>query len=119
MIKIGVAGAYGAFGLKHLDALANIDDVQVTSIFGPNKDKIEALASERKIANACSDYDAFLDQDIDAVILSTPTQLHCAQSVQAMRAGKHTFSEIPMADRSAWWVTSDASTRHTNGLNKK
>lgn len=98
MIKIGVAGAYGAFGLKHLDALANIDDVQVTSIFGPNKDKIEALASERKIANACSDYDAFLDQDIDAVILSTPTQLHCAQSVQAMRAGKHTFSEIPMAD---------------------
>lgn len=98
MIKIGVAGAYGAFGLKHLDALANIDDVQVTSIFGPNKDKIEALASERKIPNACSDYDAFLDQDIDAVILSTPTQLHCAQSVQAMRAGKHTFSEIPMAD---------------------
>lgn len=98
MIKIGVAGAYGAFGLKHLDALANIKDVQVTSIFGPNKDKIEALASERKIPNACSDYDAFLDQDIDAVILSTPTQLHCAQSVQAMRAGKHTFSEIPMAD---------------------
>ena len=98
MIKIGVAGAYGAFGLKHLDALANIDDVQVTSVFGPNKDKIEALASARKIASACSDYDAFLDQDIDAVILSTPTQLHCAQSVQAMRAGKHTFSEIPMAD---------------------
>lgn len=98
MIKIGVAGAYGAFGLKHLDALANIKDVQVTSIFGPNKDKIEALASERKIPNACSDYDAFLDQDIDAVILSTPTQLHCDQSVQAMRAGKHTFSEIPMAD---------------------
>ena len=24
MVKIGVAGAYGAFGIKHLDALANI-----------------------------------------------------------------------------------------------
>lgn len=113
MIKIGVAGAYGAFGLKHLDALANIEDVQVTSIFGPNKDKIEALASERKIANACSDYDAFLDQDIDAVILSTPTQLHCAQSVQAMKAGKHTFSEIPMADSLADAEQMDAVQRET------
>jgi len=98
MLKIGVAGAYGAFGLKHLDALASIDDAQVTAVFGPNKDKIEALASERKIPKACSNFDDFLDQDVDAVILSTPTQLHCAQSVQAMRAGKHTFSEIPMAD---------------------
>jgi len=98
MIKIGVAGAYGAFGLKHLDALANIPDAKVTAVFGPNKDKIKDLASERKIPAACSHYDDFLDQDVDAVILSTPTQLHAEQSVQAMRAGKHTFSEIPMAD---------------------
>ena len=98
MIKIGVAGAYGAFGLKHLDALANIKDAKVTAIFGPNKEKIEGLASARKIAKACTSFDDFLDQDIDAVILSTPTQLHCQQSVQALRAGKHTFSEIPMAD---------------------
>jgi 2-hydroxy-4-carboxymuconate semialdehyde hemiacetal dehydrogenase len=98
MIKIGVAGAYGAFGLKHLDALANIKEAEVTAVFGPNKDKIEALASERKIAAACSSYDEFLDHDVDAVILSTPTQLHCAQSVQALQAGKHTFAEIPMAD---------------------
>ena len=71
MIKIGVAGAYGAFGLKHLDAVANIKDAEVTAIFGPNKDKIESLASERKIPKACSNYDDFLSQDIDAVILSS------------------------------------------------
>ena len=49
MVKIGVAGAYGAFGLKHLDALANIDEVEVTAVFGPNRDKVEALAAERGI----------------------------------------------------------------------
>ncbi len=98
MVKMGVAGAYGAFGLKHLDALANIDDVQVTAIFGPNKQKITALATERKIPTACSEFTDFLEQDIDAVILSTPTQMHCDQSIACMRAGKHTFSEIPMAD---------------------
>ena len=98
MVKIGVAGAYGAFGLKHLDALANIPNAEVTAIFGPNKDKIEALAAERGIAAACSTYEDFLAADVDAVILSTPTQMHCEQSVKAMEAGKHTFSEIPMAD---------------------
>ena len=97
MLKIGVAGAYGAFGLKHLDALANIEEANVTTIFGPNQSKIEALASERKIAKACTTFEEFLDQDIDAVILSTPTQLHAEQSVAAMQAGKHTFAEIPMA----------------------
>ena len=84
MVKIGVAGAYGAFGLKHLDALANIDAVEVTAVFGPNKDKIEGLAVERGISKACTDYDDFLSADIDAVILSTPTQMHCEQSVKAM-----------------------------------
>ena len=43
-MKICVAGAYGAFGLKHLDALKNIKDIEVTSIMGPNKAKIESLA---------------------------------------------------------------------------
>ena len=98
MVKIGVAGAHGAFGLKHLDALANIEDVEVTAVFGPNRDKIEALAAERGIATACASYQDFLASDVDAVILSTPTQMHCSQSVQAMEAGKHTFAEIPMAD---------------------
>ena len=109
MVKIGVAGAYGAFGLKHLDALANIEDVNVTAIFGPNQSKIEALASERKIPKACTTFDEFLDQDVDAVILSTPTQMHAEQSVKAMRAGKHTFAEIPMADSLADAETMNAA----------
>lgn len=113
MIKIGVAGAYGAFGLKHLDALKNIEDAEVTAVFGPNKGKIEALASERKIKHACSRYEEFLDQDVDAVILSTPTQLHCEQSVKALRAGKHTFAEIPMADSLADAVEMDAVQKET------
>lgn len=98
MVKIGVAGAYGAFGLKHLDALANIPEANVVAVFGPNTDKINALAKEKNVPVACSTFEDFLNQDIDAVILSTPTQLHCEQSVQAMNAGKHTFAEIPMAD---------------------
>ncbi|OED36006.1 oxidoreductase [Chromatiales bacterium (ex Bugula neritina AB1)] len=112
-MKIGVAGAYGAFGLKHLDALEKIEEVTVTSVFGPNKEKIEALASQRKVAKACTSYNEFLDQDLDAVILSTPTQLHCEQSIKALNAGKHTFAEIPMADSLADAQKMDAAQKET------
>ena len=42
-MRICVAGAYGAFGIKHLDALAAIDGVDVTSVMGPTQAKIDAL----------------------------------------------------------------------------
>ena len=32
------------------------------------------------------------------MILATPTQMHAAQAIQCMRAGKHVQIEIPMAD---------------------
>ena len=108
MVKIGVAGAYGAFGLKHLEALANISAAEVVAVFGPNEQKIKALAAKQNIPNAVTDFDEFLDQDIDAVVLSTPTQMHCEQSVKSMRAGKHTFAEIPMADSLADAITMDS-----------
>lgn len=98
-MKICVAGAYGAFGMKHLDALANIDDVEVTSVMGPNKAKISAFAAARNIPHAADNLEECLARtDVDAVILSTPTGLHAAQTIAALEAGKHVLVEIPMAD---------------------
>ncbi|MAW86950.1 MAG: oxidoreductase [Phyllobacteriaceae bacterium] len=98
-MRICVAGAYGAFGIKHLDALANIDGVQVTSVMGPTKEKIEALARERGIGHAATTLEECIArEDVDAVILSTPTQLHAKQAIACMEAGKHVLVEIPMAD---------------------
>ena len=98
-MRICVAGAYGAFGLKHLDALANIDEVEVTSVMGPNRARIEAFAAERGFGHAADDLaDCLKRDDVDAVILSTPTQMHAAQAIQCMEAGKHVLVEIPMAD---------------------
>ena len=98
-MRICVAGAYGAFGIKHLDALANIEGVEVTSVMGPTKEKIEALAKERGIRHAGTTLEECLAQpDVDAVILSTPTQLHASQAIACMNAGKHVLVEIPMAD---------------------
>lgn len=98
-MRVCVAGAYGAFGLKHLDAIANIGDVEVTSVMGPTRDKIAALASERGIAHAATTLeDCLARDDVDAVILATPTQMHAEQAIACMQAGKHVLVEIPMAD---------------------
>lgn len=98
-MKICVAGAYGAFGLKHLDALKNIEGVEVTSIMGPTKSKIEALAAERGINHSSTTLEECIKlDDIDAIILSTPTQMHADQAIACMNAGKHVLIEIPMAD---------------------
>lgn len=98
-MRICVAGAYGAFGMKHLDALSAIDGVSVTSIMGPKQDKLDALATERGVGHASTDLDECLARDdVDAVILATPTQLHAEQAVSCMRAGKPVLIEIPMAD---------------------
>lgn len=98
-MRVCVAGAYGAFGLKHLDALANIGDVQVTSVMGPTRDKIEALAAERGIGHAGTSLEECISRDdVDAVILSTPTQMHADQAIACMDAGKNVLIEIPMAD---------------------
>ena len=98
-MRLCVAGAYGAFGLKHLDALSNIDGIEVTSVMGPTREKIDALAAERGIGHAATDLaECVARDDVDAVILATPTQMHAAQAIQCMEAGKHVLVEIPMAD---------------------
>ena len=101
-MRICVAGAMGAFGMKHLDALAQIDGVEVTSVVGTNPEKIAAFAKERGISHFTTDLaDSLARDDVDAVILATPTQMHASQSIQCMEAGKHVMVEIPMADNLA------------------
>ena len=97
-MRIAVAGA-GAFGLKHLDALAVIDGVTVTWVISRRPEQAEEVAEKYGIGHASTDLDiALRSDDVDAVILCTPTQLHAAQAIAAMRAGKHVQVEIPVAD---------------------
>ncbi|MAZ04163.1 MAG: oxidoreductase [Sneathiella sp.] len=101
-MKVCVAGAAGAFGQKHLDAIANIDGIEVASIVGREEGNTRAAAEVRGIGHWTLDLAESLARDeIDCVILSTPTQLHADQAIQCLHAGKHVLVEIPMADNLA------------------
>jgi 2-hydroxy-4-carboxymuconate semialdehyde hemiacetal dehydrogenase len=98
-MKICVAGAAGAFGMKHLDAVAAIEGVDVVSVVGGEPDDIEGFANTRGIGHWTRDLDESLARgDVEAVILATPTPVHAEQAIRCMRAGKHVLVEIPMAD---------------------
>lgn len=98
-MRFCIAGAYGAFGTKHLEALDNIEGVSVTSVMGPSQSKLDEITAERGIGHASTSLDECIArEDVDAVILATPTQLHSEQAIACMKAGKPVLIEIPMAD---------------------
>jgi 2-hydroxy-4-carboxymuconate semialdehyde hemiacetal dehydrogenase len=97
-IHVALAGA-GAFGIKHLDALARIDGVKVVSLVGRELDKARAVAQRYAVEHVTTDLtDSLALKRLDAVILCTPTQLHAKQAILCLRAGKHVQVEIPLAD---------------------
>jgi 2-hydroxy-4-carboxymuconate semialdehyde hemiacetal dehydrogenase len=97
-IRVALAGA-GAFGIKHLDAMRLIDGVEVVSLVGRELDKTRGVAEKFGIAHVTTDLaESLALPGLDAVILCTPTQLHAAQALQCLKAGKHVQVEIPLAD---------------------
>ncbi|NIM41195.1 MAG: Gfo/Idh/MocA family oxidoreductase [Hydrogenophaga sp.] len=97
-IKVALAGA-GAFGVKHLDGIKNIDGVEVISLIGRELDKTQEVAGKYGIGHVTTDLNESLAiKELDAVILCTPTQMHAEQSVACLKAGKHVQVEIPLAD---------------------
>ncbi len=97
-IKVALVGA-GAFGIKHLDGIKNIDGVEVVSVIGRDLDKTREVAKQYGIAHAGTELaDSLARPEVDAVILCTPTQMHAEQTIACLRAGKHVQVEIPLAD---------------------
>jgi 2-hydroxy-4-carboxymuconate semialdehyde hemiacetal dehydrogenase len=97
-LKIALAGG-GAFGAKHVAGLKRIDDVEVAAIVSSTLEAAESFAEEHGVGRAVGSLDDVLAMDdIDAVILATPTPLHAEQTLACLKAGKHVQVEIPLAD---------------------
>lgn len=110
-MKVILAGA-GAFGIKHLDGIRNINGVEVIALVGRRLEPTRETAHQYGIPCAFTDLaDALAVPDVDAAILCTPTQMHATQAIQCMEAGKHVQVEIPLADS---WQDAEAVGRVQN-----
>lgn len=104
-MRIALAGA-GAFGEKHLDGLKKIEGVEIVSIISRTAEQAAAVAAKYGAKHSSTELeDALARDDVDAVILCTPTQMHASQAIACMDAGKHVQVEIPLADS---WADSEA-----------
>lgn len=100
-VRVALVGG-GAFGAKHATALRRIEGVDVVAVVSANLGSAEAFAAEQSLGRAVATLDeALTSDDVDAVILATPTPLHAAQTVACLEAGKHVMVEIPLADSRA------------------
>jgi 2-hydroxy-4-carboxymuconate semialdehyde hemiacetal dehydrogenase len=100
-----LAGA-GAFGIKHLDGIQNIDGVEVVSLISRDLEKTKEVAAKYGIDHVTTELaESLALPEVDAVILCTPTQMHAEQTLACLKAGKHVQVEIPLADS---WAGAEA-----------
>ncbi|MCX4984342.1 Gfo/Idh/MocA family oxidoreductase [Streptomyces sp. NBC_00572] len=97
-VRVALVGG-GAFGAKHAAALKRIDGVEVTAVVSSTLARAQEFAAEQSVGHAVASLDEVLAMDdVDAVILATPTQMHASQTLACLEAGKHVQVEIPLAD---------------------
>jgi 2-hydroxy-4-carboxymuconate semialdehyde hemiacetal dehydrogenase len=97
-VRVALAGG-GAFGAKHAAALQRIEGVQLAAVVSDTLEAARRFADEHGAATAVESLDDVLGMDdVDAVVLATPTPIHAAQTLACLEAGKHVEVEIPLAD---------------------
>ena len=83
-MKVIVAGP-GAFGIKHLDGIKNIEGIEVVSLVGRVPEKTQKVAAAYNIAHTTTDLaEALALPDVKAAILCTPTQMHAEQALKCL-----------------------------------
>jgi myo-inositol 2-dehydrogenase/D-chiro-inositol 1-dehydrogenase len=98
MVRIGIAGV-GRMGRHHAANLAQrVTGAELVAACSPVADELAWARDTLGVANGYGDYAQMLAHPgLDAVFLATPTILHADQMVAAIQAGKHVFSEKPLA----------------------
>lgn len=94
MLRIGFIGA-GFIAGVHAGVLASRPDVRVAAVVEPDSARARSFAAEHG-ARAVPGLEALLEES-DAVYICAPNALHAELAVAALAAGKHVFSEKPMA----------------------
>jgi predicted dehydrogenase len=91
-----MAGA-GQFAPSFLRLFAAHPDVHEVRLADVLPDRLAEMAAQHGITTTYSSYDELLASDVDAVAVFTQRWLHGEMVIQALRAGKHVYSTVPMA----------------------
>ena len=96
--RIAVIGLGGVAQLVHLPILTKLDTVTIAGVAEVNKTRLHAIADKYAVGKRFTDYKQMLKEiDLDAVIITTPTNTHHDIAIDCLEAEKHVLVEKPMA----------------------
>lgn len=111
-LNVCVVG-YGGIAVFHCEALQHIEGARLHTVVGRREEPTGAFKDRFGFERATIEFaEALADTDIDAVVITSPSELHVAQALAALEAGKHVLVEIPMA-------LSHKGAREVAGLSKR
>jgi scyllo-inositol 2-dehydrogenase (NADP+) len=97
-IKAGIAGLGRAGWGIHANAMAGLEEQFAIVAVADLDPARQQEAQERFGCRAYAEYDDLVADDaVELMVVATPSQLHAANTVQALQAGKHVIVEKPMA----------------------
>ncbi len=96
-IRVGLIGCGTIARWQHLRNLRKLGTARIAALADPDSEAL-ALAARRVDARCFRDPDALLaSNDVDAVVIASPTGLHASQAAEAWCSGKHVYVEKPLA----------------------
>jgi predicted dehydrogenase len=96
--NVAVIGLGGIAQVVHLPILSKLNNVKIASVAEINKSRLKAVADKFGVEKRYTDYKKILDdKEIDAIIISTPTNTHLPIALDCLNAGKHVLIEKPIA----------------------
>ena len=95
-LKIGIVGV-GAFAQSFIPLFRAHPLVEAVTLCDLDGEKLRQNVEKHGIPDISPSLDDLCRTDVDAVVIITQNWLHAPQAIQALRAGKHVYSEKPIA----------------------
>ena len=95
-VKLGLIGA-GGISQAHCRTMASIEGAEIIAVSDLVQANLDRAKENWGISKTFNDYNEMLEMDeLEAVLVCTPTGVHGAPTVAALKAGKHVLCEKPM-----------------------
>ncbi|MGE5445713.1 MAG: Gfo/Idh/MocA family protein [Ignavibacteriales bacterium] len=96
MINICVIGC-GQWGSNHIRNFSNLPGSQVVAVADLDENRLKQISKQYPNATIQRNYIRLLEkEDIDAIVVATPTKSHYKITRDALEAGKHVLCEKPL-----------------------
>lgn len=94
--KIGIIGT-NFISDNFCEAARLVSGAELYAVYSRRQETGDTFAAKHGIPHVYTDYDAFLNSELDAVYVASPNSAHCPQTLRALEHGKHVLCEKIMA----------------------